>query len=149
MPASHVRERLQGRCITFELISELATFYGASLEAMCLKFVELTDRRAVLFKWDNGFMKWCVPSRKARLTKARYPRTDALIEPPPGSLAAEVSVRQEWEGQLVPARTWFHTESPRASLREMKHVSDVHERVLSLLILPEAEAPWERENEGD
>jgi hypothetical protein len=75
--------------------------------------------------------------------------TAALIEPPPGSLAADESIRQEWDGQRVCARDWFPTESSKIFLREMKHVSDVHERVLSLLILPEAEAPWEREEDED
>lgn len=149
MPANHVRERLGHQRVTFEVLSTLAEFYGVSLEAICLKFVELTDQRAVIIKWDNGFLKWCVPSRKARLTRARYPRSNALIEPPPGSLAADASIRQDWEGQRVCAKDWFPTESPQSLLREMKHVSDVHERVLSLLILPEAEAPWERESEDE
>jgi hypothetical protein len=149
MPANHLRERLGHQRVTFEVLGDLADFYGVSLEAICLKFVEMTDRRAVIIKWDNGYLKWCVPSRKARLTRARYPRSNTLIEPPPGSLAADEGVRQEWKGQRVPAQTWFHTESPKALLREMKHVSDTYERVLSLLILPEAEAPWEREDEDE
>jgi len=147
MPAHHVRARLQGQLATIGLLGELASFYGVSLEAMCLKFVQITDLRAVLVYWDNGFLKWCVPSRKARLTRARYPRSAALIEPPPGSLAGDASIRQEWQGRRMPAQAWFPTESPHARLREMKHASDVHERVLSLLILPEAEAPWERETD--
>lgn len=149
MPANHVRERLGRQRATIEVLGALASFYGVSLEAMCLKFVEMTELRAVIIKWDNGFLKWCVPSRKARLTKARYPKSNAMVEPPPGSLAADESVRQEWEGQRVCAKDWFPTESSKTFLREMKHVSDVHERVLSLLILPEAEAPWEREDEED
>jgi len=147
MPSKHVRERLQGQRISISLLSKLATFYGVSLEAMCLKFIEVTDLRAVVLKWDNGFMKWCVPSRTARLTRAHYRRSDELIEPPPGSLAADDSIRQEWQGRGIPAKAWFPTESPRAFLREMKHVSDVHERVLSLLILPEAGAPAGREDD--
>ena len=50
---------------------------------------------------------------------------------------------------MLPAQTWFQTESPHTRLREMKHVSDVHERVLSLLVLPEAETPWEREDDEE
>lgn len=146
MPANHVRAKLHGQTITLERLSELARFYGVSLAAICLKFVEITDRRAVVMYWDNGFLKWCVPSRKARLSRARYLKSAALIEPPPGSLAADESVRQEWTGQRIPAQSWFPTESPHAFLREMKHVSDTFERILTLLILPEAEAPWERDD---
>lgn len=149
MPADHVRERLKGQRITFDRLGELARCYGVSLEAMCLKFVEITDQRAVVMHWDNGILKWCVPSPKARLSRARYRRSDALIEPPPGSLAADETIRQDWEGRRLPAQIWFDTESPHTFLREMKHVSDVHERTLSLLMLPKADAPWERDEEDE
>lgn len=149
MPADEVRKRLDHETLTFTLLSETASFFGVSLEAMCIKYLELTTQRVVLFKWDNGFMVWCIPSQSARLSHARYRKSPDCIPPPPGSLAEDEEIRQEWEGLRVPSNLWFVGEPEGDTLREMKHVSDEHERVLTLLVLPPATKPWEREDDED
>ena len=146
MPANHVRPRIEKTQVTLDLISELAGFYGVSLEAMCIRFVEITGERAVLVYWDNGMMKrWSrsEPAKEQRLwidEPKGYP-----LEPMPGTVAADTSVRQCVEGQIVPANLWFKNAPEGEMLREMKHTSDTFERVLSLLIVPKFESRWARD----
>lgn len=149
MPAKHVAPGIVRQHITFDLLSERAKFYCVSLESMCLKFIELTEQRAVLVKWDNGYMKWCAVSDKARLSGCHIKSWDAPIEPQPNTLAADSTTRQVWAGEMIAASNWYRNEPKGTMLREMKHVSDTHERVLSLLILPTALKPWERNREDE
>jgi DNA-binding XRE family transcriptional regulator len=70
MPANHVRPRIEKATITLDLISELAEkTYGVSLEAMCIRFVEITGERAVLVYWDNGMMRRWSRSEPAKLQR--------------------------------------------------------------------------------
>ncbi len=147
MPADDARKHIESLPLTLEALGELRIRYGVSLEAMAIKFVELTDRRAVLIYWDNGYMRWCIPSPSARKSRARYLSNQGLIEPPSGSVAADSSIAHEREGLDVDANLWFKTEPPGTKLREMKATSEKLERVLTLLILPSATAPWERDDD--
>jgi len=67
------------------------------------------------------------------------------LEPTAGTVAADTSVRQCSEGQIVPANLWFKNALEGEMLREMKHTSDTYERVLSLLIIPKFESRWARD----
>jgi hypothetical protein len=149
MPADDVRQQIEGAEITLDFLGLLRLRYGVSLEAMAIKFVEVTDRRAVFIYWDNGYMRYCVPSPKARISKARYRNSGEMIEPPAGTVAADASISHEREGAVVDANLWFKTEPAGTKLREMKATSEKLERVLTLLILPSATAPWERDENDD
>ena len=148
MPADHLRPRIEKKRLTLDLISEMAGFYGVSLEAMCIRFVEITAERAVLVYWDNGMMKRWSRSESAREQRLWIdtPKDDPL-EPMPGTLAADSSIRQCAEGKIVPANLWFKNAPEGEMLREMKHTSVVFERVLSLLIVPKFEYRWGRDEE--
>lgn len=116
-----------------------------SLEALCLRFLEFTPQRAILLCWDGGFLDYQARSTSAVRTRARLKRSDDPQEPPPGSLAADPSITQEWEGVKQPASLWCAEEGPQMSLREYKHTYAQLDRVLTLLILESAEPrPWDR-----
>lgn len=150
MPANHVRPRIEKTPITLDLISELAENYGVSFEAMCIRVVEITAERAVLVYWDNGIMKRFSLSDSAKLQRLWIDRPmDGFLEPLPGTVAADDSIRQCPEGDLVPANRWFKNAPEGEWLREMKHTSDVYERVLSLLIVPKFEPRWMRDEDDD
>jgi hypothetical protein len=150
MPANHVRPRIEKTPITLDLISELAEIYGVSFEAMCIRVVEITAERAVLVYWDNGIMRRFSLSESAKLQRLWIDRPmDGFLEPQPGTVAADDSIRQCPEGNLVPANRWFKNAPEGEWLREMKHTSDVYERVLSLLIVPKFEPRWMRDEDDD
>jgi len=74
---------------------------------------------------------------------------DRPLEPMPGTLAADSSLRQCPEGKLVPANLWFKNAPAGEMLREMKHTSDIFERVLSLLVVPKFDLPWVKDFSDD
>lgn len=146
MPAKHLRPRIENTSITLDLISELADFYGVSFEAMCIRFVEITDERAVLVYWDNGMMRRWSRSDAAQtqhlwISQPKGHPVESMV----GTVAADASVRQCADGKIVSAKSWFKNAPEGAKLREMKHTSDTWERVLSLLIVPKFELNWTRD----
>ncbi len=150
MPAKHISPRINNTLVTFDLVSELAGFYGVSFEAMCIRLVELSAERAVLVYWDNGMMRRWSRSEAAKLQHLWIDGAKhGPLEPTAGTLAADATVRQCPEGQMVPANLWFKTAPDGKMLREMKHTSDTYERVLSLLIVPKFESRWTRDCEGE
>ena len=154
MPGDVVRELIASRRIDLHVLSEIARRFQVSFEALCLRFIKYTDQRAILVYWDNGFLKYEWRSRKAVLTRARVRRTSDPAEPPPGTLAADEGVVQEWDGIELPASTWCPEEAPYMKLREFKHSYGARNRVLALLLLESAEPrgwdrSWQDEEAGD
>jgi hypothetical protein len=150
MPADHLRPRIEKAPITLDLISDLAKFYGVSFEAMCIRVVEITAERAALVYWDNGMLLRWSRNEAARKRGLWIDQTDdSMIEPPAGTVAANPDIRQCPEGEMVPANLWFKNAPEGEMLREMKHTSDVFERVLSLLIVPKFEPRWARDEEDE
>jgi hypothetical protein len=66
--------------------------------------------RLALEHWDQGFMKYQWASRTASMSKLRLHEVDGPLEYPVGSLAADGSTEQEWQGLQVPMQTWFPDE---------------------------------------
>ena len=145
MPGDVVRDLIASRRIDLHVLSEIARRFEVSFEALCLRFIKYTDQRAILVYWDNGFLKYEWRSKKAVRTRARVRRTSDPAEPPPGTLAADEGVVQEWDGVELPASTWCPEEAPYMKLREFKHSYGARDRVLTLLLLESAEPrPWDR-----
>lgn len=155
MPLDVLR-RLLGdqRKVTLHLLSDLARTFSVSFEALCLRFIESTDQRAILVHWDQGFIKYQWPSRKARMTRARVRQTISTQEPFAGTLAADASVAQCFDGVVCSAALWCAEEREHMKLREFKHTFAGRDRVLTLLLLESAEPrawddSWQDENVPD
>lgn len=140
MPMDLLR-RLLGdqRKVTLHLLSDIARTFEVSFEALCLRFIEATDQRAILIHWDQGFLKYQRPSRNARMTRARVRQTDSAQEPFAGTLAADVSVDQCFDGAECSAAIWCAEEAAHMKLREFKHTYADRDRVITLLLLEGAE----------
>jgi hypothetical protein len=154
MPLDVLRQLLgDQRKVTLQLLSDIARAFQVSLEALCLRFIEATDQRAILVHWDQGFLKYLRPSRNARLTRARVRQTDSAQEPFAGTLAADATMDQCFEGVECSASLWCAEESQHMKLREFKHTFAGRDRVLTLLLLESAEPrdwddSWQDENES-
>ncbi len=140
MPIDALR-RLLGdqRKVTLHLLSDIARTFEVSFEALCLRFIEATDQRAILVHWDQGFLKYQRPSRNALKTRARVRQTDSAQEPFPGTLAADASVVQCFDGVECSAAIWCAEEQEHMKLREFKHTFAGRDRVLTMLLLESAE----------
>jgi hypothetical protein len=140
MPIDVLR-RLLGdqRKVTLHLLSDIARIFQVSFEALCLRFIEATDQRAILVHWDQGFLKYQRPSQKARMTGARVSQAESAQEPFAGTLAADASVVQCFDGVECSASVWCAEERAHMKLREFKHTFAGRDRVLSLLLLESVE----------
>ncbi len=155
MPGDLLRNRIAGKRIDFHLIGELAREFGVSLESMSIRIMKYTEQRAMLVYWDHGFLKYQWPSSEARKSRVRLHKTGDPQEPLIGTLAADDSVEQEWDGVDMPARVWCASEAEDITLRELKHSYPGGNRVLSLLMLESApprqyaRSGWEDEASRD
>ena len=145
MPGDLLRDWISNQRIDLRALSAIAKRFQVSFEALCIRFIKFTTQRAILVYWDNGFVKYEWRSSSAIKTRARIRRTDDPQEPLPGTLAADASVTQEWDGTEMSAAIWCPEEAQHMKLREFKHSFGARDRVLTLLLLESAEPrSWDR-----
>ncbi len=145
MPGDMLRDWSSGRQIDLHVLSAIAQRFEVSFEALCIRFIKFTPQRAILVYWDNGFVKYEWRSSSAIKTRARIRRNGDPAEPPPRTLAADTGVEQEWDGEEMSAAVWCAEEAPHMKLREFKHSYGARDRVLTLLLLENAEPrAWDR-----
>lgn len=145
MPGDLLREWISDQQIDLHVLSAIAKRFEVSFEALCIRFIKFTPQRAILVYWDNGFVKYEWRSSSAVRTRARIRRNGDPAEPPPGTLAADAGVDQEWDGAEMSAAMWCAEEAPHMKLREFKHSYGARDRVLTLLLLESAEPrSWDR-----
>lgn len=148
MPIDDFRRTIGTASVNLDVLDHCAQRYGVSLTAAILKWLEFTSQRAVLVMSRDGYMLWARSSQSALHTGAFFRTMNAVVQIPPGSLAASTeSATPEKQGIELAARTWFSEEPAEMSLREMRITSDRYEQTMSLLILPKAEPRWMRESE--
>ena len=145
MPGDLLRDWIAKQRIDFRFLGDIAQRFQVSLEALCIRYIKFTTERAILVHWDNGYMKYEWRSGSAVKTRARIRRNGEPVEPMPGTLAADVSIAQEWDGTEMSAAIWCPEEAPHMKLREFKHTFAGRDRVLTLLLLESAEPrSWDR-----
>lgn len=145
MPGDLLRAWISNQRIDFRVLGDIAERFNVSLEALCIRYIKFTTERAILVYWDNGYMKYEWRSGSARRTRARIRRNGEPVEPMPGTLAADASIAQEWDGTEMSAAIWCPEEAPHMRLRELKHTFAGRDRVLTLLLLESAEPrSWDR-----
>lgn len=141
MPLDDYRKQVSAP-VDLDVLGHCAERYGVSLTAAILKWLSYTDEKAVLVMSNDGFIDWAWSSKPALKAGAFFKTRTSTIELPSGSLAADVEVRHERAGTLVPASVWFRFAEPQVELREMKISADQYDSVLTLLCLPRAADFW-------
>ena len=145
MPGDLLREWISNQRIDLHVLSAIAKRFQVSFEALCIRFIKFTKQRAILVYWDNGFVKYEWRSSSAVRTRARIRRNGDPQEPLPGTLAADTSVEQEWDGTEMSAAIWCPEEAAHMKLWEFKHSYGARDRILTLLLLESAEPrSWDR-----
>ncbi len=145
MPGDLLRDWISNQRIDLHVLSAIAKRFQVSFEALCIRFIKFTKQRAILVYWDNGFMKYEWRSSSAVRTRARIRRNGDPQEPLPGTLAADTSIDQEWDGAEMSAAIWCPEEATHMKLWEFKHSYSARDRILTLLLLEDAEPrSWDR-----
>ena len=122
-------------------MDEDANCYAVSLTAAILKWLTITDKRAMIVVGKDGFIDWTWSSETLIRSGIYYAARLSGIELPSGSLAAqEVDGDTGRHGHLHPAGVWLGSER----VREMTVFSPTNEMTISLLIYPDrAPSRWE------
>ncbi|MBF0141775.1 MAG: ImmA/IrrE family metallo-endopeptidase [Magnetococcales bacterium] len=135
MPLDDFRRQINARdCPTIEHFSMCADRYGVSLIAAIIRWLEYTERRAVMVVSVDGFIDWAKSSRPALQTRAFFKTVNRdPIEIPSASLAANQKVCDDpRQGMRLPKGTWFPSEE---NIHEMVVDADQYDFTISLLLL--------------
>ena len=135
MPLDDFRRQIPDRePADLERLSVCAERYGVSLMAAIRRWLEYTEKRAVLVVSREGFILWSQSSEPARKTRASFKTFGCdPVEIPPASLAANPpeSMVDARLGKEFPCGVWFAEEA----VKEMAVSSEQYDFVLSLLLL--------------
>lgn len=131
MPLDDFRRQIDSRTeADLELLGACAKRYNVSLIAATLKWLEYTERRAVIVVSRDDFILWARSSTPALKSGALFRTSKGPIPVPIKSLAAQ-GVGEESMMELQPG-VWFKDEP----CREMAVLSEQYEFTISLLLLP-------------
>ena len=141
MPLDDFREQIKGRIVDIDVITELAERYAVSLTATILKWMTITDKRAMIVVSKEGFIDWAWSSDPLLKSGIFYRARQIVTELPAASLAAQ---EVDWDtgrhGVEHPAGVWLGNEP----VREMTVFSPGNEMSISLLLYPDqAPSHWE------
>jgi len=133
MPLDDFRRQIDPRDeVSLEMLGSCAKRYNVSLIAATLKWLEYTERRAVIVVSRDDFILWARSSTNALRTGAFFRTSGSPIPVPTGSLAeqgsSDGSVK---DGIVLRPGTWFKEEP----CREMAVFSEQYEFTISLLLL--------------
>ena len=141
MPLDDFRAQIKGRVIDIDVMTELSDRYAVSLTAAILKWMTITDKRAMIVVGKEGFIDWAWSSEPLLKSGVFYRARQVVTELPPASLAAQ---EVDWDtgrhGHHHPAGVWAGSEP----VREMTVFSPGNEMSISLLLYPDrAPSRWE------
>ena len=89
MPLDDFRDQMRGRPIDIDTMTAMSERYGVSLTAAILKWLTMTDRRAMIVFARDGIIDWAWSSAPLLRSGIYYAARQDLIELPARSLAAQ------------------------------------------------------------
>lgn len=147
MPLDDFRSQIEAQAkADLSTISHCADRYGVSLIAATLRWIEYTERRAILVVSRSGFILWARSSKSALKTGAFFKTANrAPIPVPQHSFAANpIVVRQQHSAISMPKNTWLLNES----CEETSIFSEQYDFNISLLQLNDGSSNWGSDFEG-
>jgi hypothetical protein len=132
MPFDDYRRQIDARSpVDLDLIAHCADRYEVSLIAAILRWLEYTERRAVLVVSRDDFILWARSSQRALKTGAFFRTSRGPIPIPQGSIAGrQIAIDSPRAGADLPASVWF-----QEPCREMTVFSEYYDFTISLLQL--------------
>lgn len=131
MPLDDFRCQIRGEDISLDLMRHLSDRYEVSITAAILKWLGITERRAMLVIGSNGFIDWARSSDRLMKSGVFYRARQQTIPLPEQSLAArQGSVVGAFAEADHPRGVWLGDED----VREMTIFSHSNEMTISLLL---------------
>ena len=145
MPLDDFRQQIASEQISMELMRKLSDRYGVSVTAAILKWLDITDKRAMIVVSKEGFVDWAWCSKPLIKSGVFYRARRDIIELPALSLAARNDARiDNITGTKHPKGVWPGDEE----VHEMTILVRQGEMAISLLIYPN-DAPDKREHDEE
>lgn len=111
MPNNSFREQIEDEKFSFNLIKHCAAMYCVSLTAAILKWVELTNQRAIVLCSSEGFIDWAQSSKKAFKSGFFFATKQDIVEVPQSAMAAYKNIsKQNGKAIIQPPGVWFPKE---------------------------------------
>ncbi len=145
MPRNLFEDAIKNEEVSLHLLQHVANYFDVSLTAAILRWLQFTNKRAMLVVGDNGFVKWVWSSEGLRKSGVYLQPRKELIELPAQSLAVRNDAATDsLTGLVHPAGIWPFKED----VREMTLNADIYEMTITLLIFPD-DAPnrWAQQDE--
>lgn len=132
MPFDDFRRQLHPRCPPeIDTLSACADRYGVSLQAATLRWLDYTERRAIIVVSREGFALYAKSSDAAYRSGAYFATRKSTVEIPGGSFAASrTDCVGSRAGALLPSGVWLPE-----PVTEMTVFSDQHDIAVSILSL--------------
>lgn len=134
MPLDDFRAQIKDKEISLGLFDELSERYAVSTCAAILKWLKITDQRAMIVVGKDGFIDWAWSSDKLLKSGIFYRARQEVIELPSESLAAKRDKSfDNYSGVTHPRGVWLGDEE----VKEMAIITDEYDSMtISLLIYP-------------
>ncbi|WP_454766114.1 ImmA/IrrE family metallo-endopeptidase [Cupriavidus campinensis] len=133
MPNDDFREQVKDKHITLDVLAHCASRYGVSLTAAILKWIDFTERSAIVVFAREGILHWWRASSSAK--RYGFDQLREGMELPARSLAVQPRTSSyhsdSRDGTEHPAGVWFRD----AHAREMVIISDRYDMSISLLMI--------------
>jgi hypothetical protein len=134
MPLDDFREQIKGCAIDIDTMTAISERYVVSLTAAILKWLTMTDKRAMIVVGKDGFIDWAWSSEPLFRTGIHYRARQEVIELPPRSLAALGAAPETARNGAAHAPGIWPGTDP---VREMTVFSPTNEMTISLLLYPD------------
>lgn len=134
MPLDDFRQQIAGEQISMGLMQHLSNRYGVSVSAAILKWLDITDKRAMIVVGKEGFIDWAWCSKPLIKSGVFYRARQDVVELPALSLAARNDVTVDnITGIKHPKGVWLGDEE----VHEMTILARQGEMTISLLMYPD------------
>lgn len=133
MPLDDFRLQSNGHKGSMELMQHLANRYDVSITAAILKWLAITDQRAMIVVGKDGFIDWSWCSEPLLKSGVFFRARRETTEMPAQSLAVRQDLTiDNLKGIVHPKGIW----NAREEVKEMTIFADSHEMTISLLLFP-------------
>ena len=139
--------QIKSASIDLDVLGGCADRYGVSMTAAILKWLEFTNKRAVLVMSRNGVVQWTRGSELGKWLSITLSKKLSSGQrrslPSQSATVLHTDANVDRYGTEIDARVWFSNEPEGVTLREMRIVSDQYRQTMTLLILPPEVKPWD------
>ena len=133
MPLDDFREQIRSQEITMALMRHLSDRYEVSITAAILKWLGITDKRAMIVVSKDGFIDWAWGSKRLFKSGIYYRARQETVPLPELSLAARRDPSIDAEiGFVHPKGVWAGNED----VNEMTVFAGKSDMVITLLLYP-------------